>query len=362
MKIFFISVGVYGLSLVTHLYHRNIVDLLQNDIRNTLLYAAFLPLLPSLINKKETVEMILKQLLHAGAMMSVFGIITRAGNISVYSWNGRVTSTMGDPNNFAVFLIICILILISRYEEFQKVQVGLYLLVYSLAFVVANSTTAFIMLFMALFIFSYFRFCCNFLKKIAILMLYFYVLILISLGFKVTENPSMNFQQIVVNEVSVDAYMVDKLNKVVKNVVTDEKFRTVDYRVEESRVLKNELKESPMIPLLFGQYSNSSYKKFDNQYFNLLYNTGLMGIISINIIFVLTCFTGMSNWLKYRCTISLALSIFIISMLLVGFNGSAFLNRFPINLLMYVFVGIVYWLKDFYQVSQLERSSEDERV
>ena len=171
-----------------------------------------------------------------------------------------------------------------------------------------------------------------------------------SYAVKLIENPDIPVRGTLSGVISVDRYLVDKLDnfsggKFSKTIMfglqvnPDEPKRTFTNRHRQAEHFFASFGAISVLDLWCGSYSSPEYRRFDGQYLNLFWNTGIISILLVLALFSPAFYLGLLNWIRDRDDISLVLWIFLVSLFIVGFNGSALLNRFPLNLIAYLALG-----------------------
>jgi hypothetical protein len=370
LKVFLILLLVYVGIILTHSFHKEMREIAQHDLRNIIFYSFFLPFLPAIFRNQKSLDILELNILYAGLLLSALGILTRYLTKPCFTWNGRVISTMGDPNNFAIFISLCMFILISKLNGKHYVRLTIFFLLYLFAFVMANSMSAFAVLnFGMLVLLILIK---GKVKGILYSILIFYTLITASFMIKIVENPHDNIKYLVTHSFNEDKYLIDKLNiisegkfsriflfgldsqvdKERRNLLGFESFtgnniRTYNNRMDQIKLASlKDLASGGIINILLGDFRASTYKRTDFQYLNLIFSSGVLGALIFFSIFSWSSVIGLKHWKTYKDTYTLPFAVFILSMILFGFNGAAFLNRFPINFLLYLSTGIIFLKKD----------------
>jgi len=367
MKWFSILIFVYLVVVLTHLFHRDPKGIMQHDIRNIALYSFFLPFLPVIFEKGEDLELLSKNLLYGGIVMSVLALMTFYVEPFRRTWEGRAFATMNTPNILAAFIALCIFIVVGRWERLGHKKSLLFLLVYLVSFVMTNSLTVFLIIIFGLFFLFIFKF--GFWRAVQCSCFAFFIMVFLSISLKVIENFDYYGIRGAISQFDrPERYLVDKLDNITNgkfyNVIlpgvntekNDKKIRT--YTVRRSQLIalaKGEILTDLSYKganlkyiscLLFGDYDSHNYRKFDSQHYNLMANSGIISVLIFLFIFGWGVLEGIQLWRKSKVSLVLPFSIFILSMIIVGFIGVAFLNRFPINFFLYLSLGIIFLEKD----------------
>jgi hypothetical protein len=108
------------------------------------------------------------------------------------------------------------------------------------------------------------------------------------------------------------------------------------------------LTEHSALDALFGDFTIDHYERYDSQYWNLIRNDGLLVALYFVAVFLFVTFMGIRKAKAFIvrkqyeiASILLGISISMLAMLIVNLNGTAFLNRFPLNLMVYMLAGII---------------------
>jgi len=308
-------------------------------------------------------------LLKVGLVLSLFGIVTRFMGLDFLTWRGRVVSTMSDPNNLGIFLSFCILLVVINWKSFSIWKTVLYFLIYSFALVLTNSITAFLTINFALFVIFLLK--KGWIKGFAIFLAVFYLFICLSFVSKIAENSGKLSNNFFRETYNTERYLIDRLNNISKGRFTkwflfgiyepiqENTIRSLTYRKYQylaftgnKNVEVKEVKKANKLLTLFGNYELKEYATFDNQYFNLLFNAGIVSTLIFFSLFTWGVVRGIINYLNFHkvdkdlSMMSLFFSVFLLAMILVAFNGAAFLNRFPLNFLIYLSLGMIFLIKE----------------
>lgn len=367
IKWFSILISIYLVIVLTHLFHRDPKGIMQHDMRNIALYSFFLPFLPVIFERSEDLELLIKNVLYGGIVMSVLGLITFYIEPFRGTWEGRAFATMNTPNILAAFLALCMFIVVGRWERLGHRKSLSFLSVYLISFVMTNSLTVFFLINFGLFFLFIFKF--GLWRGVLCSCFAFFMMVFLSISLKVADNfDHYGIKGSILECDSPSRYLVDKLDN-----ITSGKFRSVvlpgtNVKKEYELIRGYAMRRSQLIALatgeifadtsykganlkyisclLFGDFSSHRYKKFDSQYANLMANSGIIGVLIFLFIFGWGTWEGIWLWFKSKVSLALPFSIFILSMVIVGFNGIAFLNRFPINFFLYLSLGIIFLEKD----------------
>ena len=353
LKWFIFFLGGYCALLVLHSCHRSPVGILQHELRNTIGYSAFLFLFPFVNLSKNDWGRILKIFLTVGVFQSFYALVSRYFGLHSMTWGGRVTGTMADPNNFSVFIALCVFILLVTWEEYRPWLRWPLLAAFLLSFTMAGSVTGLGVLLFGLGLIWSVKW--RTFKGLVVCTAIAYSIFLFSMALKVLENRQTPVPQLFAKVVSVDRYLTDKLDNISGGgfsklffwglrVSSDDPVRTLTRRQDQAAELTMLVGSITLVPFLVGDLRSSDYRKFDNQYLNLFINTGISSILIILAIFAPAFYLGYKNWSEVGDQVSLVLWVFLVSLFLVGFNGSALFNRFPLNFLSYLFFGGVIML------------------
>lgn len=357
LKWFGIVISIYLIIVFIHLFYKEARDILQHYIRNVILYSIFLFFLPVIFKSYKDYDFLVKNLLYAGVVLSIFGILTRYVAPDRLTWNGRIISTMADPNNLAIFLLLCMFIVVNQWGKTGFIKSIFLFSIYLIAFIMANSVTAFAVVNLGLLVILLLK--TKIWKGLLFWLIIFYTMIVLSFSIKVIENPNKTMGYLIAHSFQEDRCLIDKLNN-----ITNGKFSKIFLFGLETQIIETNTtsltmrkfqiesliewfgsKQNP-INLLIGDLNSAKYNRFDNQYLNFISNSGIIGLLVFIFIFGLGLYEGLKSLRKYKDSTTLPFSIFILSMLVLGFNGLAFLNRFPLNFLLYLLLGLIFLEKD----------------
>jgi len=377
LKTFFFLCCLYLVIVLTHLIHRDLQEIVQHDLRNILLYSLILPFLPFVFQTKKDIHTLTDTFLKLGVFLSLFGIATRYIRPDFLTWDGRIVSTMSDPNNLGIFLSFCMLLVVANREVLERRKAIAYFLIYSLALVLTSSITALLTVNFGVFITLAVQ--KGWLKAFILSLAIFYMLICFSFAVKLAENPGMSSANLLKRPYHTEKYLVDRLEKFSRGkfsrlflrgfLPSVQKFhsvRSVRYKRAQFMTMFTgnvagikELRGIKKVVTLLGNFELRKYATLDNQYFNFIVNTGIISAIIFFGIFVWGGITGIKTYLFLKDTdkdlaaFLLPFPVFLLSMALVAFNGAAFLNRFPLNFLIWLSFGIIFVVKTFLNSSKI---------
>lgn len=348
LKIFYIWLAVNILYGLVYMFLKDPFDILHHHFRNILFYSLFIPFIPFFIRRKYDIQEIEKTIINISLIVSAFGIATRAFREYLdLTWDGRIISTMGDPNNLAILISLSLLLLSfsSVYPIFLRFLFSIFLCI---AFVLANSVTAFLVISLAFLLF--------FLKKygykglILVLIVPFAILFF---AFAVKYISLKSFSLTFTDFSNTDKYMSDKIANIAYyklggnffdidkyKISIKDKPRTLYRREEQFALLNHGLKY-----VWLGDLSKKNYLKYDNQYMNFLYNFGFFMLFIHLVFFLYPAYNALFVNVKMR-DYNYALASFLIAIIVFGFNGLALQNRFPLNFIMYLCISIIFIIPD----------------
>lgn len=317
---------LYFAVAITHFSHKNPVDVLQHDIRNIIWYSPIIFFLPYYINDNNDVRKLFKFLIFNGVIISTFGVITKLLNLEFLLHDKhRVLSTMGNPNNLAFFLNILIFITLSRIllEKKMNKKLTLLLLLFIVCVLFTISLTNILALLLGLSL--TFLLTCRLKRGIGIILL-MSVLGFILLHFGLLDRIILKYNQ-----------MLDKSSG----------SKSYFGRIQQAREIGEFLKNENLISIAFGDFSLERYKRYDSQYWNVLRNDGLFLLVGFLLIFVSVIRKGLRKadaFTRKRdyelAAILMGISVSLLTVTIVSFNGTPFLNRFPLNFLTYLLIGL----------------------
>ena len=340
----------YVILALLHAGHRNFFGILQHELRNTIGYSGFLFFLPLLAASRADWRRILNTFLALGVFQAAYAIASRYSGSNFMTWEGRVTGTMADPNNFSVFMAFCVFVILIQWENFKSALRWPLLCVFVAAFTMAGSITGLgvLMSGMGLIWLAKGRALREFFACVAIV----YCVFFFSNTLKIIENRELPAAHVLSAVVSIDRYLTDKLDNFSMGkfsrifffglaVNPDDPARTLTRRWDQTAELSASMGNINPKALWLGDFGSTNYRRFDSQYLNLFWNTGILSLIIIVAIFSPAFYLGLRNWRRRRDEVSLTLWVFLVSLFAVGFNGSALLNRFPLNFISYLSLGAI---------------------
>ena len=309
--------------------HTNFSEFIQHNIRNMMMYMLIIPIFFHMVNNYDeniTIK-ISKIFVGMGALLSLFGIYTFVFIDQELLWGGiRVYSLMGNPNTFGLFLIMPSLIAISLILQETSARLKIFM-----GGLVAINCIALIMTISFQSIFSFILAVCLmvFLIKGRKFILSFSVILvlLVILFYFVNEYY----------HVFID-FIFFKLEDPTSTSYTG--------RIEQFHYVMDQLMEIRNWPL--GVFNLKEYMSFDNQYYNIFINNGLIAVLLYLMPPLLVLFLG----LKFKRIVIfdeppwfvglyLSCIVFLIVTLLVTANLTAFMQRYPINLYYFLFLSII---------------------
>lgn len=333
---------------LTHLFHKSTLEVFQHDLRNTMMYVLILFFLPLLRINNYDVKKYTDLLLKLGVIVGSWGIIT-ALFLRPLTYGGRAISTFGNPNNLGFFMNLLIFLLLPKLlmdSDTRKIWWAAYL-IYFLCLIYTASLSS-LMVFivgttMLIMLASGTK-----KKGLAVLSSHFIILTIITAIFF-----QMGLSPIFKNKVMSAFVEVGRYSTTVYEYIGRQKnpnLTSISGRIDAINNAKSYLKDSKTttMDILFGDYSLKIYKTYDNQYLNLFYNNGLLVALMIFGIFTAVAIVGLKKYAVLvrnknfsAAAILLGLSVFMLLTTLMTFNFSAFLNRFPLNFILYFICGLI---------------------
>jgi len=318
---------LYFLIAALHFYNRNALGILQHDIRNIIWYSPIILFLPYYIKDNNDVRRLINFIIYNGALIGIIGLISKLFNIDFILYDeGRVLSTLGNPNNLAFFLNILIFVILSRILVEKRINkkfilaLGIFILCAFLTLSLGGVLSLFVGTILVLLLTQKIR-----RGAYVISFMVIFGMVILNFGF--------------LDGTIVKCYQVTDRNSDCTSLYG----RTQQFQ-EIWRVLRSE----DIICIALGSFKLETYKKYDSQYWNIFRNNGLLLLIYLLVIFSYVIRIGVR---KAKCFIHagdtelggslLGISAALLSMLIVSFNLTAFLNRFPLNFLIYLIIGLV---------------------
>lgn len=323
----------------SHLGHKNLLDVFQFDVRNIMMYVSVLFLLPLWVRRDADIKRFTGLILKLGILVSVFGI-SSAVFYKPWLWpDGRIISTLGNPNNLGLFLNLCLflsvpeLILCGSRSNGGGVACSLY-------FLCLLFTGSFTMIFMSVL----------------------GILIIIVLAIKkhklrysdLSTLAILAFLAFVVlytsgySKVLSERFEARFLGQTLQEISSNPIQTSISGRITQIKDVCNFLGRGSIMSFLFGDYSLQRYLLYDPFYCTMIRNNGIIVCIAIPVAFFLTALVGFKKYVIFykqknfdMAAIMLGGAMFILLSLIIAFNGSVFLNRFPINFFFYLILGLM---------------------
>lgn len=319
--------SLYLIVAVLHFSHKDFLEVIQHDIRNIIWYSPIIFLLPYLIKDNNDIKKIFRFLIFNGVIISIFGIVTKfLGKEFLLHGGYRVISTFGNPNNLALFLNILIFIILSKifFEKKKNRKLIIFLGLFLLCLIFTVSLTNLLAFIIGILIF-FLLMIKNKKGIIVILSISIFSFILFSFGF--FDNILYKYERILEPNSSLSSY----------SGRVQQFYEVIDYS-----------EKTNLSSLLFGDFSLKRYHRYDSQYWNILVNDGLILLIYFIFLFLYIIYLGFKKanyFLKNNeyelASIFMGISIALLTVLIVDFYFTAYLNRFPFNFLIYFFIGII---------------------
>lgn len=345
-----------GISVV-HFSH-DLEDTIHHNIRNLFIYSLIIPILPLYIKNIKDVEQIRDLIIKLGVIVGIIGIITYILGES-YLWGGRVLGTMFNPNTLGVFLNLVIAFLISKslYNGVNKLTFLSNFIILCIAILLTGSFQNYLMLFFILFYFFISNKGLN--RKIKTYIKYnkkifgwiFFIFIVGGSVIIFTWEPVI--------------HMIEErfTNNLISGVGTGISGRVLNYVN-----LLNFFERANILEILIGDLQTDRYLKYDSQYLQILRNAGLFGLILMIAIFINIIILAQKTK-KYfisvgyinAASICEGIIIFILAYLLIGFNLTAYLYRFPVNFFTFLICAVVLMLAYFAKVDKVKNSQVIEK-
>ena len=333
-KITYTLLSIFALINILHIIHIPVMNILQHNYRNILMYSLIIPISSLFINKQNHLLTIQSIIIYSSLAIALIGIITYLMGPQ-YVWSGRILSTLFNPNTLGLFLNLSICFLYNKIFYFNKIfQIKYFfiLLIVVSALLLTGSFQNYLFFFFinAYLIFQTFRYKNLKIKKSYIAILLFFVLSMVTVVFQNQNYFSGIFERF-------------------RNTFIYQTGTSISGRVLNYINIYEYIQTSDLLNLLFGDFSINRYHKYDSQYLNLLHNNGFIGlIIFFTLFFWISTKTKKvaKNWF-YLNNIAIgafyiSIRIYLIGILFIAFNLTAYLNRFPINFILYLLVGLVF--------------------
>lgn len=323
----------YALISLSHLTHKNYIDILHHDFRNIMMYMPIIFFMPVWITSSADIKKYVNTFLFLGGIVSIFGIISKALPYPFLTWDGRTVSTLSDPNNLAFLLNLMIFILVSKISlstTYSKKSL-LGLLVFLIALSLTDSLTIFASFFLGILL----------IMVILRRRLVFNLSIILLMLFLIFSSHIGNL------------FPSTKENRAVKLLKNKgEDLPSIRIRIGQNKEFFNFLSVAPFYDKMLGDRALTEYKTHDSQYLNIIRNNGILTFI---LLFTLFFSLIPISYAKYKLflvsgdihsgSLCIAFSAFMITTLFVSFNSTAFLNRFPLSFIFYFFSGLIVFMR-----------------
>lgn len=326
----------YALISLSHLSHKNYIDILHHDFRNIMMYMPIIFFMPVWITSSSDIKKYVNTFLFLGGIVSIFGIISKVLPYPFLTWDGRIVSTLSDPNNLAFFLNLMIFILVSNISlstTYSKKSL-LGLLVFLIALSLTDSLTIFASFFLGILL----------IMVILRRRLVFNLSIILLMVFLIFNSYIGNLFPSIKNE-------ENRAVKLLKNKEKED-LPSIRIRMEQIKVFLHFLSVAPFYDKMLGDRTLTEYKTHDSQYLNIIRNNGILTFI---LLFTLFFSLIPISYAKYKLflvagdihsgSLCIAFSAFMITTLFVSFNSTAFLNRFPLSFIFYFFSGLIIFIR-----------------
>jgi hypothetical protein len=309
----------------SHLMHQDPLLLLREDLKNVLLYALLVLLLPHWINSERDIQRFVRLLLFLGVIEGVLGLLNYF-YMPDYTLEGRILGTLEHPNHLGFFLSIVLLMIIAKMLVEKRVSWLWYgaILVCLVAMVLANSFGAYVTVI-----------CGVCLMILLTRGLAGFILNLPALGITLAVLYVTGLLQIVIDKTF---FIFDKYSG----------STTISGRVDAIQDMMTYLNQANVFELLFGDYKLALYKTYDSMWWILVRNDGFL---IAGLIFILFLAIAMIGFRKYRlfekqgnlkmASIMLGSATLVLVADLVSFNITAYLSKFPLHFYFYFLCGII---------------------
>ncbi|MFC2075720.1 hypothetical protein ACFLT7_01430 [candidate division KSB1 bacterium] len=330
--VFFGLAYLYVIVVFVHLTHKSYFDILQHELRNTLMYSLIILLYPIWIRNNEDLSKLIRIILYSGVAAALFGIATGLFMPDL-TWRGRVISTLENPNTLGFFMNMIMFITLSLLLS------GVLSKKWWIAFA--------LFLFCLVMTFS-------FQNYIACVLGLVMVFVIKRKWKSLIDIPSVLLFIAAVVMVYISSGYADTLFIRLRHLLPVAGFQqgAAFSRIEQFTQFLGFIADSSVVSLLFGDFSLVRYARYDSQYYNFFINNGFL---VPSMIFVYFAFIALLGYIKYvrlakkrdrtNAAIVLGSGLTLMVALVVQFFFTAFLNRFPLNFFFYLNMAIIIYMK-----------------
>ena len=376
MRLFvFVHIVLFVIAAV-HLAHKNIIDILQRDIKNV--QYIFLPaLLPLLIDKDEDALSYINVIIGLAVFVSLFGLIIYFF-IPAFTWDGYVLSTFQSPNNFGFFTSAMSLIVLAKLfsdKDARPVWYVIFALIFG-ALLTSVSISALLTLTAgALFLVVMTRPSLKALSKFGVFfliacLLFFYAGLFNKYTQKVSQSVTSytdtqkfyeelpdnepqdnNAEKALSKEGIMDLLTNPYEPKAANNYLILSQYTSVGGRALYFKEFTGYLRSAGLRDILFGDFSLKSHFEYDNVYLYFVRNDGAPVTILILILLGSGIATGLKKFRTYRASgnirmsgLCIGITAFLLTSTIIQFNLSYYLNIYPLNFLTYFLLLMVFFI------------------
>jgi hypothetical protein len=329
-----------------HLTNLSPLFIAQHHIKNTILYMiVFFIALQYEFNAKQ-VE---KTIIFSGWIVNAFAFLTillktlRFQSIggTYWLWDGvRVIGSLENPNNLGVFTLFILVFVWNQINlTGYSIKKIILVLMSAISIVTSVSYTAYVGLILYV------------LYKI------FLLIKKLKIRHLLIANISLLLSLALAWRLGLFASAWFKFR--VLFIEQNPTYTSLSTRVNNIYEFLGFMSENSIFDIFFGRFDVNNYIARDSQYLNILYNNGLICLIFflfflLSVIYYLYKKLNKSTEVRREIQpLTEAVMFIFIFLTFIGFNATAFLNRFPINFFLYFILAIVFKL--------LNKKEEDDR-
>lgn len=299
-------------------------DYLQHVIRNTFMYYLLIFGVFFIADKKSVIHTMFLSLFFSG----ILGVILMLFFPELNYEKNLVFSTFSNKNDFGFLMTYTFIFYFYLPNKWTKKLILCF--ISFVAILSSGSTTSIlaVCIFLILYFIKlhFFKINKQIIKQYMLLVISFITLYILVL------NPVFDYQ-------------IDLLEKIDR--MASGKSSSYISRIEQLNYVI-EYTEDP-IDLFIGSTKDPNYKRFDSQYYNYFYNHGLLFLTSF-LIFILLILKNIREKLKNQkepvlSTFLKTSYIFLLLCIFIFFPATAYLNRYPINFLFGIIIGLIYHSK-----------------
>jgi hypothetical protein len=380
----FLAVHVFwALVALVHVPHKNIIDLLQRDIKNVQYIFLPLVLLVTIKDRNDIFELV-KWILKAGAAACLLGFGIH-WLIDGSTYGGAFLSTFGRPMDYGVFLSMLALVMVPMVilrNGMRFLKCFLVLGLFYAGILSSQSLAGLLSFYTGMMLVSAILFSLGYRKNILKFGMLFLGLILplqFTLGNATILKISNSVKSMKTMPKKVKVIVKDKDRDIVKNRDGARDFwetlknpyfprsefdyeqkpegqTSISSRIFQFRELSQYWKKAPLKSVLFGDFKLRNQMEYDNIYYYWFRNNGVLLPVFFLMLLTRSFLIGLKNFhaaFKNRnlktAALLLGISMFILTATVIEFNTSYYPIIYPLNFFIYFFVLLASFINPYEQ-------------